>query len=82
MMKKCDHASFCGKRMAHGDRINGCNDVDQASCSAMMSVKEATPTAAPAPSPMVKCTACYRQLRAALAQGKSCVCGSWSWTKI
>lgn len=81
-MKPCDHSKFCGKRMAQGDRINGCNDVDQSNCDAFLRVKENNKTAEPAPSPMVKCTSCAKQMRAALARGKSCVCGSWSWLKL
>jgi hypothetical protein len=45
-MKMCDHAAFCGKRMAEGDRVNGCNDADQARCNPVIG---SSPTAPPAP---------------------------------
>lgn len=32
-MKMCQFASFCGKRMARGDRKHGCSAEDQKSCS-------------------------------------------------
>lgn len=44
-MIKCAHASFCGKRMAEGDRANGCDSVDQAQCNPVIG---SSPTAAPA----------------------------------
>lgn len=49
---KCDHASFCGKRMAEGDRVNGCNDVDQAGCNPVLGSSPTAPPAAAAPRPL------------------------------
>lgn len=48
-MKMCIHAKFCGKRMALGDRINGCSSLDEQTCSPSMSITSPTPTAPEAP---------------------------------
>lgn len=87
-MTACTHARFCGKRMALGDRENGCNDVDQLACDPTMTIRGDTPTAPAGPDelPYRKCSNCYRRItkREWLRAGGtlSCTCGCWSWVEL
>lgn len=87
-MPMCYHAKFCGKRIVGGDRANGCNEVDQASCHPTMTLANDTPTA---PSggyalPYRRCTNCARTMNRrdweATNRNPMCVCGSWSWLPV
>lgn len=51
-MTACTYARFCGKRMAHGDRANGCNDVDEAACNPALGSTPTAPAATDAPRPI------------------------------
>lgn len=87
-MSSCTHASFCGKRMALGDRENGCNDVDERACHPTLTVKGITPTAPAGPEqqPYRKCSNCYRRITKAQWQAAHakplCECGCWSWIEL
>jgi hypothetical protein len=87
-MTACTHSLFCGKRMALGDRENGCNDVDEAICSPVMTIRRDTPTAPASPEqqPYRKCSNCYRRVTKRefqQAAGQlSCPCGCWSWIEL
>lgn len=81
----CKHARFCGKRLAHGDRANGCSIVDESMCDPVMG----SPTTAPASvddAPYRRCTNCYRQKtrREWLAESgpRMCDCGCFSWQPV
>lgn len=55
-MTKCAHFTFCGKRMAEGDRENGCSDQDAKHCNPTIYVKgrrtRTAPAAPDAPKPL------------------------------
>jgi hypothetical protein len=87
-MTACTYARFCGKRMAQGDRANGCNDVDEQACDPVVSVRTPTPTApaAPVEQPYRKCSNCYLRITKrewTAARGDlACRCGSFSWVEL
>ncbi len=84
-MTACIYSKFCGKRMAHGDRADGCSSVDQRTCDPSMPLREETPTAAPQP-PYMKCINCYRTITLQQWTGSGhvplCQCGLKSWAPV
>ena len=87
-MTLCTHASFCGKRMAQGDRENGCNHEDEARCSPVIDLRKPTPTAPAGPDeqPYRKCSNCYRRVTKREWMKNNgvmgCACGCWSWVEL
>jgi hypothetical protein len=84
-MKRCDHANFCGKRMAHGDRANGCNSIDQEQCDPVMGSSTTAPAGAD-DAPYRRCTNCYRvKTRREWMAGsgaRMCDCGCFSYQPL
>lgn len=83
---KCQFAGFCGKRMALGDRENGCSVVDEVSCDPTLAAGTKTAPGGDVDQPYRRCTNCYRtRTRRAWNAGmgpRMCDCGSYSWTPI
>lgn len=85
-MTACRYASFCGKRMAHGDRANGCSDVDEQVCDPNHRADTVTAPIGAAGQPYRKCCNCYRTRTRrdwdAVSGQRICECGSYSWTPV
>lgn len=84
-MKPCYYAKFCGKRMAHGDRADGCSTLDQRTCDPSMPLREETDTA-PGQPPYRKCGQCPRTLTQQAWESTRatpvCECGSVRWFPV